>query len=111
MPFSDGLGPSFFRRKMDGTRPLREEVDGKVFIFRQSWHFSFDVDFKPVLFPICTLTWRANNYVSRQRRGIKGRKESTNFVFFCTDDINQSPFYFPTTIFSTSYQFDLLNKK
>ena len=29
---SDGLGPYIFCRKMEKTRPLREAVDGKVFI-------------------------------------------------------------------------------
>ena len=27
---SDGLGPSIFCRKMEKTRPIREEMDGKV---------------------------------------------------------------------------------
>ena len=31
----DGLNPSIFRRKMEKTRPMREERDGKVY-FRQS---------------------------------------------------------------------------
>ena len=30
--------------------------------------FDFDVIMYKVLFPICTLTWRVNNYVSRQGR-------------------------------------------
>ena len=37
--------------------------------------------FVRVLFPISTLTWRANNYVSRQRNGIKRKKESTKNTF------------------------------
>ena len=41
MFFSDGLGPNTFRQKMERTRPMREEMDGKVFISRQSWHFFF----------------------------------------------------------------------
>ena len=33
-----------------------------------------------VIFPLCTLTWRVNNYVSRQIRGIYRRIESTIFI-------------------------------
>ena len=31
------------------------------------------------LFPFCTVTWRASNYVSGQRRGIKTGNESRNY--------------------------------
>ena len=33
-----------------------------------------------VLFPFCTLNWRVNNYVSRQRKGINRRNERTNII-------------------------------
>ena len=42
-----------------------------------------------VLFPICILTWRVNNYVSLQGRGLNRRNESTviinksNIVQYC----------------------------
>ena len=38
---SDGLHPYFFRRKMEKTRSMKEEMDEEVFISRQSRHFSF----------------------------------------------------------------------
>ena len=38
LSISDGSGASIFRRKMERTRPVREEGDGKVFISRQSRH-------------------------------------------------------------------------
>ena len=42
-------------------------MDGRVFISRQSRHpFSLMNIMIKVLFPICTLMWRVNNYVSRQ---------------------------------------------
>ena len=31
---SDGLGPSIFCRKIERMRPMREAVDGKVFVSR-----------------------------------------------------------------------------
>ena len=33
-----------------------------------------------VLFPICTLNWRVNNYVCRQGNGINSRNESATII-------------------------------
>ena len=41
-----------------------------LFITRQSQHADFDVVIYKVLFPICSLTWRVNIYVSRNGKGI-----------------------------------------
>ena len=43
---------------------------------------AFDVFFIKVFFPICTLTWRVNNYIYRQRKGINSRNESTKLRTF-----------------------------
>ena len=44
-------------------------MDGRVFISRQSRHpISLINNMIKVLFPIWTLIWRVNNYVSRQRK-------------------------------------------
>ena len=62
---------------MEKTRSMKEEMDGDVFNYRQSRHFSFlDIMIK-MLFPICTLNWRVINYVSHQGKGINKRNEST----------------------------------
>ena len=67
MSISDGSDRTFSCRKMGKTRSVREEMDGKVFISRQSRHpFSLINNMIKVLFPICTMIWRVNNYVSRQ---------------------------------------------
>ena len=67
MSISDGSDRNFFCRKMEKTRSVKEEMDGRVFISRQSRHrFSLINNMTKVLFPICTLIWRVNNYVSRQ---------------------------------------------
>ena len=67
MSNSDGSDRAFSCRKMEGTRSVREEMDGKVFISRQSRHpLPLINNMIKVLFPICTLIWRVNNYVSRQ---------------------------------------------
>ena len=67
MSFSDGSDRTIFCRKMEKTRSVREGMDGRVFISRQSRHaFSLINNMIKVLFPICTLIWRVNNYVSRQ---------------------------------------------
>ena len=82
MSFSDGLDPLFFRRKMEKTRSINEEMDGEVFIPHQRPHFSFIDNMIKLLFPMCSLNWRVNNYVSRQGKGIKRRKESTNIIIY-----------------------------
>ena len=66
MSISGGLGPSIFCRKLEKARPRMEEMNGKVVYFPPE--SAFDVMIYRVLFPICTLTWRVNNYVSRQEK-------------------------------------------
>ena len=80
MSLSDGLDPYFVRRKMERTQSMKEEMDGEVFIYRQSWHFSFIDNMIKVIFPIYTFNWRVNNYVSRQGKGINRRNGSTIFI-------------------------------
>ena len=53
---SDGLSPYIFRRKMEYTRPMREEMEGKACNSHHSRHFSLIVNKIEVFFPICTLT-------------------------------------------------------
>ena len=77
MSFSDGLHPYLFRRKMKKTRFMKEEMDGEVFISRQSRLFSFIDNVIKVFFPNFTLIWRVNNYVSREGKGINRRNENT----------------------------------
>ena len=43
MSFSDGSDRTLFCRKMEKTRSVREEMDGRVFISRQSRHLFFDI--------------------------------------------------------------------
>ena len=59
---------------MENTRSMKEEEDLKVFVSRQKWYFSVIDNMIEVLFPICTLNWRVNNYISRQRNGKKQEK-------------------------------------
>ena len=68
MSISEGLDPYFFRRKMEKTRSMKEEMDGEVFISHQSWHLSFLVNTIKILLPICTLNWRVNNYEYEKRK-------------------------------------------
>ena len=53
-------------------------MNEKLFISHQSWRFDFDVVISKALSTICTLTWRVNNYSSRQRKGMNRRKENTD---------------------------------
>ena len=69
MSISDGLGPSIFCRKTEKARPMREEMDGKVVFFPpESAFLPLMLHFSTVFFPIYTLAWRVNNYVSRQEK-------------------------------------------
>ena len=69
MSISDGLEPSNFCRKMEKARPMREEMDGRVvYLSPKSALSHLMLYFSTVLFPICTLTWRANNYVFRREK-------------------------------------------
>ena len=55
----------------------------QLFSSRQSWHFDFDVVIYTVLLPICTLTWRVNNYVSRQEKVLirETKVQNTSVIF------------------------------
>ena len=48
---SDWSDPYFFLRKMEKTRSLKEEMEGKLFFSRQSRHISFVNILNKVLFP------------------------------------------------------------
>ena len=48
---SDWSDPYIFRRKMEKTRSVKKEMEGKLFISRQSRHISFVIIMIKVLFP------------------------------------------------------------
>ena len=56
------LDRTFFCRKMENTQSMKKEMDGSVFVSRQSRQYSFINNMIKVLFPICTLSCRVNNY-------------------------------------------------
>ena len=70
-----------------------------LFNSHQSRHFDFDVVFYKALLPICTLSWRVNLYVSRQKKVQKG-KMKVQWIFsllsFCSTDDNSQYWYFHT---------------
>ena len=69
MSISDKLRPSIFCRKVEKARPMREKMVGRAVYFPpESALQPLMLYFSTVLFPICTLTWCANNYVSRQEK-------------------------------------------
>ena len=80
MSISDGLDPYFFHRKVEKTRSMKEEMDGRVSISLQSWYFSFLKNMVKVLFRKCTLKWRVINFVSHQAKGVNRRIESNIFI-------------------------------
>ena len=88
MSISDGLGPYILHPEKEKTLHMREDMDGKVFLSRQSRLFSFLVNMIKVLLPICTLTSPAKNYVSSQGKGINRRNEGNIInIFFGFDTL------------------------
>ena len=69
MSISDGLDPYIFRRKTEKTRSIKEEMDGKVFISRQSRHLSFVFIMIEVLFPtlFLDLAYKQLSFPPRKR--------------------------------------------
>ena len=65
-PFLTDWTRAFFCRKMEKTRPVKKEMEGEVFISRQSRHYPFIDNGIRELFAVSTLIWRVNIYVSRQ---------------------------------------------
>ena len=88
MCISDELYPYLFHRKMEKMRYMKEEMDGKAFISRQPWHFSFVNFMIKVTFPINNLTWYVNNYVSRRGKGINKKNESTKLILLLFVTLN-----------------------
>ena len=52
---------------------FEEKMNGKVFFPARLGFSAFEDYVVIVFFPISTLIWRANNYVSRQGKGINGK--------------------------------------
>ena len=67
------IEPYFFLSK-DGKDVVREGRNGRkgVYFPPESASFSLINNMIKVLFPICTLIWRVNNYVTRQGKVQKG---------------------------------------
>ena len=82
MSIFDELARYFFRRKVEKARSMKEEMGGMVFFSRQSWHFSFMDNMIKVVFSVCTLNWRVNNYVSHQGKGVNRRNENFINIYF-----------------------------
>ena len=61
------IGPYFFLSN-DGKDAVREGRNGRKGLYFPAESASFPLinNMVKVLFPICTLTWRVNNYVFRQ---------------------------------------------
>ena len=72
------IGPYFFLSK-DGKDAVRDGRIGRkgAYFPPESAYFSLINIMIKVLFPICTLIWRVNDYVLPPRKGINRRNEST----------------------------------
>ena len=81
---SDGLGLSIPCRKMDTTRPMREEMDERVVLFCHSRHSHSDVFFKST-FPYLYLDLACKQLCFLPGKCIIRKNESTikEQLFFC----------------------------
>ena len=67
----DGLDPYIFRLMMEKTRSVKEDVDGLVFISRQSRHVSFVIILNKVLFRTLYLDLGCKQFCFPQRKRYK----------------------------------------
>ena len=69
MSLSDGLDSSTLCRELENLRPIREKMESKVFIYSQSWHFSFVKHVIEVLFATLyiDLTFEHLRFRTRER--------------------------------------------
>ena len=72
---------------------MKGEMDGKMFASRKSWHLSVVDSMNNLLFTIRTLTWRVNDYVSRQGKGINRRNGSINNIMIYNVETAVYPLY------------------
>ena len=76
MSISDGLDPYFFRRKMGKKLPMKEELDGGVFISHRSGRFLKD-NMNKVLFPHFYLELACEQLGFPPRKGINRRRNES----------------------------------
>ena len=71
---SDWSDPYIFRRKMEKMRCVKEEMEGKLCISRQSPHFSFVINMIKVLFPTLYLYLACKQLCFSPRKRYKKEK-------------------------------------
>ena len=89
-------GPYLFLSKY-GKDAVRDGKNGRkgVYFSPESASFPLINNLIEVFFPICTMIWRVNNYVSRQGGGTNRRNESTIIIMkYCVFGV----LYFSLTI-------------
>ena len=75
MTISNELGPYIFRRKMEKMKPMRKEMDGKVFISSQFWQFSLVNNTISVFFFTLYPDLAGKQLCFSPRKGYKQEKE------------------------------------
>ena len=68
---TDWSDPYIFRRKMEKTWSVKEEMEGNVFISRQSRHIFFEIIMIKVLFPTLYLYLACKQLCFPPRKGYK----------------------------------------
>ena len=96
------MRPCIFLPLMENTRPLRNEMDRKVFISRQTCHFLFVNEMINNFSPNLYLIWLINNFISCQGKVFNRRSESTKNNKIMCIGWNSRPIIDKTTQFCFS---------
>ena len=95
MHISAGLKVSNWCRKVDGTRPMKQEMDEKLFVSHLSQLFDLKATSK-CSFPYYFYHELMCKQVSRQHKGMRKRNEIPPGQNLLTDATNQSINYYPS---------------
>ena len=79
---SNWLRPYAFRRMLEKMGSMRKEMDGGVFMSRQSRHFSFVTNMVKLLFPTLHLDLACKQVIFPPSKGTDKSNENTNIIIY-----------------------------
>ena len=96
---------------MEKARSVKEELNGKVFISRQSRHISFEITTIKVFFPTLYFDMACEKLCFTPWNRCKYENWTHEIKKFSTNDIKQLHFDFKEEIFNQLTQFTCLDRK
>ena len=106
------IRPVLFLSK-DKKDAVCEKRNGRrgVYFPPESASFVFMDNMIEVLFPICTLNWRVNNYVSHRGKSINTRNESTSIIIQVCNLLLLYSFFWNHELFAFHQTFSLITEE